>query len=160
LLTGRSFAGLVSNPSAIAPRAQDGILYHWTSFAYLNHGTLERFREARKKKGISRAIDMSTMLRENTYKRGLMRGASNGRYKFARYFNAHEHDRPQTWEDLIKVNDLELYDLEKDIGETDNLAATPEAVKDVLIAMNALTNALAAKEIGRDDGRHMPIFAR
>jgi arylsulfatase len=160
LLTGRSFADMIAVPGSAAPRAVDGILYHWTSFAYLNHGTLERFREARKKNGIARALDLSGMLRENTWKRGLMRGASDGRYKFARYFNAHDHKRPKNWEELIKSNDLELYDLEHDIGETKNLAADPEAVKDILLAMNAMTNALAAQEIGPDEGKHMPIFAR
>jgi arylsulfatase A-like enzyme len=160
LLSGRSFANMIAVPGSVAPREGDGILYHWTSFAYLNHGSLERFREARKKNGISRAMDLSGMLRENTWKRGLMRGASDGRYKFARYFNAHEHKRPQTWDELIKSNDLELYDLQNDIGETKNLAADPESVKDTLLAMNALTNRLAAAEIGADSGKHMPIFAR
>lgn len=36
---------------------------------------------------------------------------NDGRYKFARYFSLREHNTPETREDLIKYNDLELYDL-------------------------------------------------
>ncbi len=36
---------------------------------------------------------------------------NDGRYKFARYFSLREHNTPETCEDLIKYNDLELYDL-------------------------------------------------
>ncbi len=159
-LTGRDYSNLLATPGSAGTRDQDGILYHWTSFAYLNHESLARFGAARKMNPVSRTIELASMLRENTNLRGLMRGSSNGKYKFARYFNAHEHDRPTSWEALLKTNDLELYDLTADPGETTNLAATPEAHKQVILAMNALTNKLAAAEIGPDDGSHMPIFAR
>jgi arylsulfatase len=157
---GRSYAGLIDVPTGVAPRGEDGILYHWTSFAYLNHQSLARFGEAVKKNPVSKTYDLASMLRENTWKRGLMRGSSNGKYKFARYFNAHEHERPTTWEELNRSNDFELYDLINDPGETTNLAVDAEAHKDVIMAMNILTNKLAAAEIGPDKGEHMPIFAR
>ncbi|MGL5838259.1 MAG: sulfatase-like hydrolase/transferase [Sphingorhabdus sp.] len=159
-VVGRDYSDLVDRVGNAAPRGDDGILYHWTSFAYLNHQSLARFGEARKKNAASRTVELMSMLRENTWKRGLMRGSSNGRYKFARYFNAHDHQRPQTWEELTKTNDLELYDLITDPGETNNLAANPQAHRDVILAMNTLTNKLAAAEIGPDSGKHMPIFAR
>jgi arylsulfatase A-like enzyme len=159
-ITGRDYSGLLETPGSAAPRGADGILYHWTSFAYLNHESLARFGEARKKNAVSRTMELASMLRENTWKRGLMRGSSDGRYKFARYFNAHDHGRPTHWDDLIKTNDIELYDIAVDPGETNNLAVDLVAHKDVILKMNSLTNRLAAAEIGPDDGKHMPIFAR
>jgi arylsulfatase A-like enzyme len=159
-VVGRDYSNLLASPGSVGARQQDGILYHWTSFAYLNHQSLARFGKARKMNAASRTFELVDMLRENTYKRGLMRGSANSQYKFARYFNAHEHERPTSWEALLKSNDLELYDTIADPSETVNLAAKPEAHKDIILAMNALTNKLAAAEIGPDDGNHMPIFAR
>lgn len=51
---------------------------------------------------------------------------------------------------------MELYDTETDPGETRNLAADPEAVRDLILQMNGKLNRLIAREIGIDDGRHMP----
>ncbi|CUR47151.1 Choline-sulfatase [Alloalcanivorax xenomutans] len=88
--------------------------------------------------------------------RGLHRGVHDGRYKFARYFSPDSHHTPTDWETLRAHNDLELYDTHSDPDELNNLAADPEKVKPLLMAMNEKTNQLVAAEIGKDEGQEFP----
>jgi arylsulfatase A-like enzyme len=159
-MVGRDASALVSNPQVQGPRAKDGMLYHWTSFAFMSSTGLKRFGDSFKLNPAHRAYELFDMLRDNTKNRGLMRGSHNGRYKFARYFNSRYKLHPQTWEELLANTDFELYDTLSDPYEVHNLAATPEAHKEVILAMNALTNKLIQEEIGVDDGKFMPIFAK
>ena len=84
---------------------------------------------------------------------GLFRGVHDGRYKFARYFAPAQHHIPKDWDTLLKYNQLELYDTLNDPDEIVNLAAQPEQHKELILALNAKTNALIMEEIGFDDGR-------
>lgn len=84
-------------------------------------------------------------------KRRLHRGVHDGRWKFARYFAPNDHHVPRDWMTLTARNDLELYDTAADTGEIVNLAADPKHRKTIL-RLNAMTNALIAEEVGRDDG--------
>ena len=72
----------------------------------------------------------------------LFRGTFDGRYKFARYFKPAQHHKPRDFETLVKFNELELFDTERDPHELSNLALTPETVKEQLLRLNAMTNAL------------------
>lgn len=60
----------------------------------------------------------------------------------------------------MALNDLELYDTETDPGELHHLASHPEAAREQVMRMNARLNRLLAKEVGVDDGRHLPGPAR
>ncbi|ASK33972.1 sulfatase-like hydrolase/transferase [Alloalcanivorax mobilis] len=88
--------------------------------------------------------------------RGLHRGVYDGRYKFARYFSPDSHHTPKDWDTLTGHNDLELYDTLNDPDELVNLAAKPEQVKPLLMAMSNRTNALVAEEVGEDNGSEFP----
>ena len=88
--------------------------------------------------------------------RGFMRGIVTDNYKFARYFSPREHHTPTTLDALRAQNDLELFDLKADPGETTNLAAAQSAPDELVLSMNSKLNALIASEVGPDDGRDLP----
>jgi hypothetical protein len=50
-----------------------------------------------------------------------------------------------------------LYDLQEDAEEVHNLAAGPDAGRDLVMAMNAKLNGRIAKEVGDDNGGFLPI---
>ncbi|MEO0883000.1 MAG: sulfatase-like hydrolase/transferase [Pseudomonadota bacterium] len=92
--------------------------------------------------------------------RGFMRGIVTDEYKFARYFSPREHHTPTSLETLKARNDLELFDLKSDPGETKNLATAPGTSDDLVLSLNDKLNALIAAEVGPDDGRDLtgPTF--
>jgi hypothetical protein len=57
---------------------------------------------------------------------------------------------------LEKVGVLELYDVEQDPLERNNLAVERDKYADILEAMNAKLNALIQKEVGEDVGQMLP----
>ena len=43
-------------------------------------------------------------------KRGAVRSVFDGRYTFSRYFSPKQHNRPASMEELMRLNDVELFD--------------------------------------------------
>ena len=70
-----------------------------------------------------------------------------------------DHNSPKTLDELFKWNDVELFDITKDPGETNNLANDRQANAEPLSAMNAKLEAVIKTEIGKDDGRELPNIA-
>jgi hypothetical protein len=64
-------------------------------------------------------------LRPDWTKRGFLRGYTDERYSFGRYFSPLEPNRPKDVDQLLADNDVVLYDRERDPAEMTNLAADP-----------------------------------
>lgn len=88
--------------------------------------------------------------------RTMGRGIVTKRYKFSRWFAPGDHHKPETWQALTGRNDLELYDLENDPLELNNMAFNPEAERELIIHLNDRLNNLIEREVGVDLGGHMP----
>jgi hypothetical protein len=76
----------------------------------------------------------------------------DGRYKFARYYAPDDFNTPTTLEALLANNEIELFDLQTDPDEMNNLGVDPETHKDLIMRMNDLLNRMIAKEVGINDG--------
>lgn len=159
-LPGKDMSSLVFDPMGDDIR-EDGVL-HIYSALYTGSPNVRRKRAA-----ISYAdddVERSRLASEPPYfvefeNRSFYRGVSDGRYRFARYFSPQDHHAPESWEDLIGRNDLELYDTVEDPLEENNLAANADAHRELILDLNAKINRLVAAEVGIDDGRHMPGLA-
>jgi arylsulfatase len=133
-LHGVNLAPVFADPAARTERDRRGILFDYVTAA--GPGT--------------------PAAREGREPRNLLRGVYDGRYKFARYFALREHHIPADWATLVAHNDLELYDVAKDPDELVNLAADPEAHRELILGLNAKVNALIAAEVGADTGAIYP----
>jgi arylsulfatase len=89
-------------------------------------------------------------------KRGAVRSVYDGRYVYARYFSPKQHNRPTTLEDLLRLNDVELFDTRTDPHELNNLAAPALRNRELLLAMNEKLNRLIDAEVGEDRGQMLP----
>ena len=86
-----------------------------------------------------------------------IRSVFDGRYRFSRYFSPLHFNTPTSLEELIAKNDLELFDLQNDPGEMNNLAMDPQKNASLIMAMNQVMNERIAQEVGIDDGSFLPI---
>ena len=89
-------------------------------------------------------------------KRGTVRTAFDGRYKFTRYLSPVQRNRPSNIDELYAHNDVELFDLEADPNELTNLAAAKGQNAALVQQMSDKLERAIKGEIRVDDGREMP----
>jgi arylsulfatase len=159
-LPGKDFSPLLAAPEQASPTAiRDGSLYCYNMFAYIDGEFMEKVVAMMQQpdgKAKLKAAAQDGAMRPDLTKRGAIRGVYDGRYRFARYFSPRQHNRPPTVEALLKLNDVELYDVERDPLEKDNLAVDATKNRELLEAMNAKLNALIDREVGEDVGQMLP----
>ncbi len=82
---------------------------------------------------------------------------TDGRYRFSRYFSPLQHNLPETAQEILQHNDVELFDLKVDPNEMQNLAVDRKKHGELLLAMNDKMNTLLDTEIDEpDDGSFLP----
>ena len=159
-LVGYDLTSVLENPEAPGRRDVEAgaILLSYSAF-YTGSPEIRRkaARLAREPDPVKRAVEATKPPYFVEYeRRTFYRGLFDGRYRFARYFSPRDHHRPTDWAHLAGRNDLELYDTREDPLELTNLALEGEGRRDLLLELNGRLNALIAREVGPDDGRHLP----
>jgi arylsulfatase len=131
-------------PALDGEHVRDGVLTAVEIVTTLDDGFWRSFGEP---DGAERVQDGS--LRPDWSKRGFLRGYTDDRYTFGRYFSPLEPNRPRNVEDLYDRNDVVLYDRLADPHEIANLADDPSC-RDLVAELSARLEALIDAEIGPD----------
>jgi arylsulfatase A-like enzyme len=159
-LKGRDFSPLLTAPvHAAVDSLRPAALFNYNMWAYQDYAWSEKMLPATMAKGVPAAEKIQELLKvePNFQNRCAIRSVYDGRYRFSRYFGQIDFNRPTTWEELTSKNDVELYDLETDPEEIDNLATDRRRNGDLVMTMNAKLNACIDEEVGVDDGSFLPL---
>jgi Arylsulfatase A and related enzymes len=155
-LPGKDVSGLLASPSTADVHAvHEGVLFNYNMFAYLDGDYLLKAVEFIQKGGNPKKLQEAGLV-PDMLKRGAVRSVFDGRYVFTRYFSPKQHNRPQTLEDLYRLNDVELYDRQSDPLEMTNLAVDANKHRDLVLAMNEKLDNLIDRQVGEDRGQMLP----
>ena len=132
-----------------------GSLYSFNMFLYADGDFLPKVQAYLNGGGDRKGIPQQGF-KPDLSKRSGIRSVFDGRYKYTRYFSPRQHNQPRTLEGIFELNDVELFDLDADPDEMQNLALEPKKHGELLLAMNETMNRLLADEVGVDDGSFLP----
>jgi arylsulfatase A-like enzyme len=152
-LHGHDFSGLMKSPATAPVNAvRDGALYNFNMWLFQDPDFLGQMigamRNGQNPADLGLKLDLGN--------RGAIRSVTDGRYRFSRYFSPEQHNLPESYEALFEYNDVELYDLENDPNEMQNLAVDRRENAELLLAMNQKLNDVITAEVGIDDGSFLP----
>ena len=159
-LRGRDFSALLRNPEAAAPKtARPASLFNFDMLSYSDPkwATMTIDTRAFRTKPPEQQQAMLARHPPDFEHRTSIRSIFDGRYRFSRYFSPVAFNTPKTMEELLAMNELEVYDLQADPDEMANLALDPKKNGDLILALNQVTNERIADEVGVDDGSFLPI---
>jgi arylsulfatase len=152
-LKGKDFSSMMASPeSAGKNEVRNTALYNFNMWLYQDAELMHKVYEAK----VSGQNPKDLGLSPNLTNRGAIRSITDGRYRFSRYFSPLQHNLPKTMEQIIKYNDVELYDLQVDPHEMQNLAVDKKANGDLLLTMNQKLTDVIDAEVGDDDGSFLP----
>jgi arylsulfatase len=150
-LPGRDFSSLLAAPEQAGVHAvRPAVLFNYLGLATVDGDYLTKIMSSLATRQPPPPLSAAKL-----DKRGFLSFVFDGRYKFARFYAPTAFNTPQTMEEIFKSNDVQLFDLEKDAGEVDNLALAPEKNKELILRMNGLLNDMIAREVGVNDGRFL-----
>lgn len=137
---------------------REGVLYCYNMWAYLDSDFMIHMQKLQNST-MSKEEMAAQTLGIDFDKRGAIRSVFDGRYKFSRYFSPKHHHQPQSIAEIFESNDVELFDLQQDPEELNNLAVDKERYQDIILTMNAKLNKLINTEVNAaDDGSFLPDF--
>jgi len=158
-LAGVSVAAAVGRPLARTARDTRGILFAYNTTHYIDASFVMRLLDhdvVADRHMPARALLAGMRPLPDLGQPTLFRGIHTGRHKFARYFKPSGHHVPKDWDTLTRHNTCELYDLQSDPLEMQNLAHAPEWSRGLVQELNARLNELVGLEIGDDLGDELP----
>jgi len=157
-LPGRDFSSLLENPNTAAADAiRDAVLFNYVGLQTVD--SLYMMRVCRDIAHGKFAPPFSEV-RPDLSRRGFISFVFDGRYKYARYYAPDDFNTPKTLQEILGNNELELFDLEADPDEVDNLAVDSEKYAELIVRMNELMNRYIAAEVGVNDGSFLPAVLR
>jgi arylsulfatase A-like enzyme len=159
-LKGKDFSSVLSNPeSAKINATRPASLFNFDMLSYQSPVWAEVTFDYMFAGNVSNKDKIAYLKKNepNFHKRVAIRSSFDGRYRFTRYFSPLEFNTPKSMEELLAKNDIEVYDLQSDPDELNNLALDLKRNGDLILALNQKANKLIAEEVGVDDGKFLPL---